>query len=507
MSPPSPSDGPVIRPRPVSDVLAADRIGARGIYTIASGAVAPLTVVAGVVTTAWAVTGVVAIPLAFVLIAGLLAVFAVGYVAMARHITNAGAFYAFIARGLGRPTGVAAALVAWIAYNLLQVGLYGAFGPSAAALIADQTGVHLPWWLPALVAWLVTAILGVLRVDLNSRVLAVLLAAEIAFVIGCDLVNLTHPAPDAYRHAGAAFAPSGLFGHGVGAGFAVAVTGYVGFELVAAFTEEARQAARSVRTAVFALLASMLALYAISAWAMTIAAGPAGVLDAAGTQGSDLLWTLAGDALGSHLVVDAGHVLFLTSLFAAMVSYHAAVARYTFALGRERVLPAVLGRTSARSSAPVPASLTQSALALVVIIGYAAAGWDPLVRLFFWLGTSGGFGVLLLLTATCAAVIGFFARRPRREPVTTRLVAPIAALAGLATVTVLALTNYATLLGVPAASPWRWAFPAMYGLAILTGLAWGLLLRATRRDTYYRIGLGPHAVTGRATTTLTGASA
>jgi len=55
--------------------------------------VAPLTVAAGVIPTAYATTGLTGIPAAFVLVAVILAVWATGYVAMTRHITNAGAFY------------------------------------------------------------------------------------------------------------------------------------------------------------------------------------------------------------------------------------------------------------------------------------------------------------------------------------------------------------------------------------------------------------------------------
>ncbi len=76
-----------------------------------------------------------------------------GYVAMTRHITNAGAFYAFIARGLGRPLGVAAALVALLAYSFLQVGLYGAFGPAAQAEAQAHLHLSAPWWAWALASW------------------------------------------------------------------------------------------------------------------------------------------------------------------------------------------------------------------------------------------------------------------------------------------------------------------------------------------------------------------
>ena len=69
----------------------------------------------------------------------------VGYLAMARRIANAGAFYAFISRGLGRPAGVGAALVAVVAYNLLQIGLYGMIGPQLASYAADNFGIDASW--------------------------------------------------------------------------------------------------------------------------------------------------------------------------------------------------------------------------------------------------------------------------------------------------------------------------------------------------------------------------
>ena len=120
------------KPSAVSRALARDRLGVPAVLFFVLAGVAPLTVAAGVIPTAYATTGLTGIPAAFIVVAVILALFATGYVAMTRHITNSGAFYAFIARGIGRPAGVAAALVALVAYTFLQVGLYGAFGPNAA---------------------------------------------------------------------------------------------------------------------------------------------------------------------------------------------------------------------------------------------------------------------------------------------------------------------------------------------------------------------------------------
>src|SRR5581483_9006975 len=109
----------------VSRALARDRLGVPAVLFFVMAGVAPLTVAAGVIPTAYATTGLTGIPAAFVVIAVILAIFASGYVTMARHIRNAGACYAFISHGLGRTLGVPAALVAVLAYSMLQIGLYG----------------------------------------------------------------------------------------------------------------------------------------------------------------------------------------------------------------------------------------------------------------------------------------------------------------------------------------------------------------------------------------------
>src|SRR5699024_12427131 len=95
---------------------------------------------AGVVTTGFSMTGVLGIPVACLAVGAVLLLFSVGYVTMSRHVTNAGAFYAYIARGIGRPAGVGGAWIALLAYNALQVGLYGLLGASAAPLLEQWTG-------------------------------------------------------------------------------------------------------------------------------------------------------------------------------------------------------------------------------------------------------------------------------------------------------------------------------------------------------------------------------
>jgi amino acid transporter len=142
----------------------------------------------------------------------------------------------------------------------------------------------------------------------------------------------------------------------------------------------------------------------------------------------------------------------------------------------------------------------QSTIGLTVIIGYAAAGLDPLVQLFFYAGTGGGLGVLLLLTLAAVAIVAHFIRRPSLDTTWQTRWAPILATVALAVMVVLAVTNFATLLGVDPTSPLRWAIPVAYPAAALLGLVWALVLRCTRPDVYAGIGLGADAATARTAT-------
>ena len=480
------------KPSMVSRALARDRLGVPAVLFFVLAGVAPLTVAAGVIPSAYQTTGLTGIPAAFVVVAVILALFATGYVAMTRHITNSGAFYAFIARGIGRPVGVAAALVALLAYSFLQVGLYGAFGPNAASEAAAHLGVHAAWWAWALGAWAVITVLGLLRVDITGKVLGVLLSAEILVILAETAGGLARPAGGHLSFATlspAALTTGGFGTFGVLA--VVAVLGFVGFEQAPVLAEEARHPRRTIPVATYAALGAIAVVYAGAAWAMAAHAGQAHVVAAAAAQGPGLLFGLGGSVLSQ-----AAQLLFLTSLFAAALAFHNCVWRYVFALGREGVLPSALGRTGA-NSIPKAASLAQSLTGLAAIAVYAAGGWPPMTDLFFWLGTTGGFGILVLLALTSVAVIAFFTRDPRGETAWRRLIAPALAAALLAGIVVLAVLHYATLLGVAPGSPAAWALPASYAAVAGIGLCWGLMLRARRPQVYAAIGLGAHAVTGQ----------
>jgi len=482
-------------PTPVSAMdrqLASDKLSATGLMMFVLTAATPLTVVAGVATTAFATTGLIGFPIAFVIIGILLALFGIGYLAMSRQISHTGAFYAYIAAGIGRPVGVAASWIALAAYTALQVGLYGLVGVSAQPLVQQWFGVEPAWWVLALVCWAVVAVLGRQSIDINGRVLAVLLTVEAAIILIATIVNLANPAGGTVSMA--ALDPGQLFGQGTGALLVLAFLAYIGFEAVTVYSRETRDERRTMPRALYGSLAVLMVLYVPAIWSLTVAVGPESIVAASQEQDIGLMFNLLAANVGAA-VADTGAILLVTSVIAAAISFHNTVARYAFALGREGVLPVALGRTSVRG-APMNASIAQSVVGLTVIVCYAVFGLDPLVDLFFYGGTSGALGILILIAATSVAVTIYFIRHRQAssaEGMWRTRIAPQASILAMGTVLVLALVNFGDLLGTPPGSALPYVIPIGYAVLAIGGLAYGQWLARRRPHVYAAIGQGARA--------------
>ena len=190
----------------------------------------------------------------------------------------------------------------------------------------------------------------------------------------------------------------------------------------------------------------------------------------------------------------------MTGIFASMLSFHNVVARYAFAMGREGLLPAALGRTAKSSGAPALGSLLQTVISLLVVIGFtlgdtgpAGDPTTPVLKLFTWGGNVGALGVIALMATASVAVIAFFVRRGAARAQAGRLIA--SGLAALALLVVLgyAVTDFDVLVAAEKGSALSWLLPALIGLAAVIGLVHGRVLRATRPAVHARIGLGNEA--------------
>ncbi|GHH75123.1 amino acid permease [Streptomyces sulfonofaciens] len=477
--------------------LFAGRLGTAGLLLSVLAATAPLMVVAGVMPTTFGVMGVVGQPLLFVLLGVVLALFSFGYAELSRHVHNAGAFYAYIARGLGGTAGSSAALVALVAYSALQSGVYGIFGYEVSGLFATYLDTRVAWWIPALAAVAAVGVLGWLKVDVNARLLGALLLAEVLVVVVFDVSALAHPGGGGLSLR--AFDPRTLSGTGVGTALCFCVAGFLGFEQAPVYSEETRHSQIVVARVMFLAVGCVAVFFAFSSWALTVAAGPAQIVPAARRESAGLLFSLATAGLGGTFT-DVLHVLFVTGIFASTLSFHNVVARYAFAMGRERLLPRFFARTRSASGAPAAGSLLQSVVSGVVVGAFALhddgpAGdpTAPVLHLFTWMANVGALGVLLLMAVASLAVIVFFVRRGAGRAQLGRLVASGVAGAALLVIVGFTVRDFDVLVGSGPGSGLTWLLPGIIGAAAVAGLVQGLVLRSVRPQVYTRIGLSNQA--------------
>jgi amino acid transporter len=314
----------------------------------------------------------------------------------------------------------------------------------------------------------------------------VLLTAEFAIVLLYDLVSIFNPGD------GVSFAtlnPVKIFAPEAAAMLVLAIAGFVGFEATVVLSEEAKDPKHTIARATHWAVLLPGIFIGLSAWAMSVGTGVNQIIARAKQDKTDLVFNLVSPHV-PEAFISLGYVFFMTSVFAALLAFHAAIARYQFALGREGVLPKLWSRTHPRTHAPVAGSLTQSALALVVLIIYALSSADPLVYLFAWLTTAGGLGVLILMWATCGAVIVFVRHRPGLESTWRTRIAPIAAFVLLTLVLAATAIGLGDLLQVEGDSVFQWLFQAAYLLVAAFGVGWALYLRRNRTDVYTAIGHG-----------------
>ena len=302
------------------------------VFLVVSAA-APLTAMAGNMPIGLSFPAGLGMPMAFVVVAAILACFAVGYAELSRAVKGTGAFYTYIGRGLGKPAGVVAAYCAVLAYAAMSVGLAAAFGYFGSVLF-DQLGLKVPWMACAVAGLAIIGIMGYLALDFSARALAFFMTAE--FLVLARFRRLGVRAqkvgpPFRWRSGGPKTICAGISARS----FPFAVTSFIGIEAAALYGEETRRPERSIPVATFTALFAVAIFYFVTVWIMIGAAGADQVQAFAKEKSGDFLFDLTTQYGGDLLTTVAG-LFFVTSLLAAYLALHNAASKYMFALARRR---------------------------------------------------------------------------------------------------------------------------------------------------------------------------
>ncbi|MDH6422365.1 APC family permease [Aurantimicrobium minutum] len=451
-------------------------LGVASIVFIVVAAASPLGVIGGPVPLGIAFGNGAGFPFTFVIATVVLLFFAVGFTSATPFVKSAGAFYAYVDKGLGRAPGIGTAFVALFSYLALEAGVFGLFGPALDGLLESYGLPAVPWWAYAALGLVVVAWVGYRKIELSGRVLGVLLIAEVLIVIALDaVVVFSGGGPEGYSNG--IFNPTEILSGAPGFGILFAILSFIGFEATAVFRDEARDPERTIPRATYISLIAIGIFYAVSSWVLVSANGQSQVVAIASENPGGILAVTTEKYLG----VVGGHiiqVLFVTSLFACILSFHNIVSRYIFSLSANRVLPHSLSEAHGKHGSPSRASVVATTIVAVLLAAAVALGLDPIVQFYTWLGGISSVGIVLLLVITSVAVLGIFRKDKHNLSAWKTVIAPVIGLVGLLFFLYLILQNLPVLVGEESYGPFS------FGVLIIIALAFiaGPVLAAVKKD-------------------------
>ncbi len=444
---------------------------------------APLAVVVGFAPVIIGYGDHLGAPVMFIAAGVIIALFAVGYTAMARHLPNSGGFYAYITAGLGRVPGLSASFLALLAYYFGLVGSY-AYGGIALQPFVHNTlhGPNISWWVWVLILQAVTGVLGYFNLEVSARVLSYCLCAEIVIVLFYDTMVLVKGGAEGI--GGGSFTTHAIFSGSVGIGLLFALTCFGGFETATIFRDEARDPLKTVPRATYIHVALVIALFAGTTWVIIQAWGPSKVVDAVSADPTGSFLQSTGHYAG-RVASDIVVTLLSTSIFAAIVALHGVTARYAFNLSVDRILPKFVGGVHGRHGSPHRASLVTSAVTLGATVPFIVKKADPALLYARLMGVFGYVFIILLFLTSLSAIVYLNKNRPEHTTVWHRTIAPILSAIGLGVATWLATTNFTLLIGSDSLTT---PLFVLIAVVALLGIVIALVLRTRRPDIYAKIG-------------------
>jgi amino acid transporter len=434
-------------------------------------AAAPLAVIAALTPLTIVVSENPAVPAYFLIATGVLVLFSVGFTRMARDLDQSGGFFTYIRAGLGPRVGAASATLALVAYTFFTVAVAGQMGGVFHAATQRFLGVALPWWVGALATLLIVGILGYRNIDLSSKVLGVLLSAEVVIVIVVDVAILLQGGE------GLSLQPFGTTAFTQGSpwlGIMFAFFGFLGFESTVIFRDEAKDPARTIPRATYIAVISIGLFYSFSTWLVVSGLGMDRAVEQATKHPEEIVVMLAEQYAGV-IVSDVLQVLLVTSLFACILTIHNVVARYQRTVAAEGMLHARLSAVHPRHGAPSSSSLVISLITGAMVIAAAVLGLDPNLQLYAWLSGAATLAIVVLMAATGIAVVTYYAKRGVAS-VWHERIAPLVSSALLVVLAAMVIVNFPTLIGDPVAA-------ILVGGTLLVAAAWGFVANrvASRR--------------------------
>ena len=505
----------------VSAGLRTGAVGLVGVLFMAVANAAPITAMTGNVPIAVGFGNGLGAPAGFLFATIVLTMFTIGYVAMARHVTTTGAFYGFISHGLGQIPGMAAGLVATVAYVIFEASLIGGFAYFGNDAVKTFTGTDVNWMIFAVIGIIVIALLTYYDISLTAAVLSVTLVSEVLLLLALGISVLvkgggpdglmfgdTVPLVPAFKalpeHAYGTTAAAGA----AAVGIFFAFWSWVGYETTAVYGEESKNPKKIVPLATLLAVVGLGLFYTVISWLVIAGNGRTKSVELATSANPlDLFFGLVKGNLGGF-ALDLYKTLLVIGSFACAMAFHNAASRYIFALGRETPWPGIrstVGATNPTHHSPAVASFVQSTVTLLVVLAFfffttvqvpnTAGGTDatpalvPYVNVYGMLALIGTAMILMVQTVCSIAVIAYFmVKKVHPGNIVTTLICPLVGGLGMIYALVLLWQSRAVALGYASDSLVFTTSPYWVSGIVLVGIGYALWVRSQHPTIYSEIG-------------------
>lgn len=453
-------------------------LGTAKLVVFVIAAVAPLAAVIGVLPVALVFGSGASLPIAFVLTTIVVAVFCVGYSAISKEVIAGGAFYIYIAKGLGRQVGLGSAFTAVVSYVTFVPGGISYLGFIIHTLVLDMLGFDVQWlWFSGASA-IAIAILGYQKLDVSSKLILILISLEFALLLVFDSSIVSH--------LGAASLPAqamdfkALLNGAPGVSLLLAFTCYFGIESAALYSEEAQSPEKSVARSTYIAVALIGIFYFFTSWITVGAIGPSNIQSIPEDK-VGLIYFQLSDKYVSRIFTHIIQLAVATSMFATVLSIHNVASRYIFVLGRQGCFPRRLGSIHPTFQSPHIASIAVSIISMTVVLIATVFNVHPMLGLGTVALGFAAVGVMLMQVLTSIAVFAYFRKRAPRS-MWKHVVAPVLSLIGLAVGLAISLKNFEYLSGSP--NPTVNRLPYILGIVLLGGVIYAGWLRKARPNRF-----------------------
>lgn len=327
-----------------------------------------------------------------------------------RRVTSAGTFYKFITLALGRRTGFVAGILLMCAYALqspLNTNLFGGF---VGDLLKADFGISIPWWVLMIGVVVLVGALAWYSVHTSMQFDIAFLIAEVV-VVAVLLILIVVRGGDSGQ-APEAFLPteSPTGAGGLGQAFVFTVLAFFGFESCSTVAEEVRNPRRNLPIALIGSVVLTGLWFTFAMYSVIVGYGTDHVdqLASATAPLHDLAIRYIGPWYATLVDLAA-----ISALIAVLLAIHTANFRVLYSLGRDRLLPAAVGRTHSKYQTPHIAIIVYSVGTLVIGL-IAGVVWGPMSA-FGNLGYLSSLGILPIFILTNIALPVFIWRRHRNE--------------------------------------------------------------------------------------------